>query len=292
MVNAWFRKLLRCPQCGSELKSDAVFSCGECDFHDESGKDLRPKRPRKSQIALSNMLIAHPTELLVVLDTTCPDLTYNGPSAIRDSRQLMSEVSKRLPQGGTALDLGCGPRDQFAPLNFLGFDYVGVDFDNPAADLLADAHSIPFSDASFDCVFSYAVLEHLHNPFIAIQEISRVLKPGGWFIGTVSQGEPFHSSYFHHTPWGMLSLVGSAPDLKVVRMWASVDTLQSLASMGRYSRVLKAALAGLNSINTWMPWLTPRKMMWADKDKQLDRLYRAGSICFAIEKSAHTGARD
>lgn len=232
------------------------------------------------------MLGTQPVVALHQLDTTYPVVTYSGPSAIRDSRQLMSEVNARLPQGGAALDLGCGPRDQFAPLSYLGFDYVGVDFDSPAADLLADAHSIPFVDESFDCVFSYAVLEYLHNPFIAIDEISRVLKPGGWFIGTVSQGEPFHSSYFHHTPWGLLSLIGSAPDLKISRMWESSDTLQSLASMGRYSRVLKAALAVLDTVNTWLPWLTPRKMMWSKKEKQLDRLYRAGSICFSIEKRA------
>ena len=207
MNHAWFHTLLCCPQCGSDLKIDTVISCSACDFHDESDKDFRPRRPRKTQMVFTNMLVAQPTETLGQLDTTLPDLTYNGPSAIRDSRQLMSEVNARLPRGGAVLDLGCGPRDQFAPLSYLGFDYVGVDFNSPAADLLVDAHSIPFVDESFDCVFSYAVLEHLHNPFVAIHEISRVLKAGGWFIGTVSQGEPFHSSYFHHTPWGMLSLI-------------------------------------------------------------------------------------
>ena len=290
MDNQWYRNLLRCPQCGGRLLLSTTAACMSCGFVEKTGRDFRPKNSRKVELDLLTTQTIHPEKALCTIDTSCPDLTFKGPSTIRDSRQLMSEVIARLPQGGAVLDLGCGPRDQFAPLSFLGFEYVGVDFDNPAADLLADAHSIPFADESFDCVFSYAVLEHLHNPFVAIQEVARVLKPGGWFIGTVSQGEPFHSSYFHHTPWGLLSLIDSTPGMRVVRMWESADTLQSLASMGRYSRVLKAALAGLDAGNRWLPWLTPRKMMWADKDKQLDRLYRTASLCFAIEKLRHTDA--
>lgn len=286
MSQKWFGGLLRCPQCAEKLVFSDSTSCVGCGFTSADGRDFRPTRVRTTQLNMSATCPFQSEEMLKKIDTTHPSITYVGPEAIRDSRQLMSEVNARLPHGGTVLDLGCGPRDQFAPLDFLGFQYVGVDYDGSTADLLADAHSIPFADESFDLVFSYAVLEHLHNPFIAIQEISRVLKPGGWFIGTVSQGEPFHSSYFHHTAWGVLSLVSSASAFQVIRMWDSSDTLKSLSSMGRYSRILKAALLGLNTMNTWLPWLTPRKMMWKEKDKQLDRLYRAGSICFIIEKCA------
>lgn len=220
------------------------------------------------------------------MDLSKPAMTYSGPPAIRDSRELMSEIHFRLPKGGAALDLGCGPRDQAAPLQHLGFEYVGIDYSNTSADFLADAHALPFAPESFECVFSYAVFEHLHNPFVAISEVHRVLKPGGWFIGTVSQGEPFHSSYFHHTPWALISLLQQHTDLRVVRIWSSADTLSSLASMGRYSRVVRAALGLLDKMNTGMPWLAPRKALWPAGEKQLDQLYRAGSICFAVQKSA------
>ena len=284
--NAWPGNILRCPNCIGTLNQAAQFFCVTCGFRDETNKDLRATKSRELLLSFINIPSSHPANVLSLLDTTQPSLTYRGPAAIRDSTQLMSEVSSRLPEGGAVLDLGCGPRDQAACLEFLDFKYVGVDYANEAADFLADAHALPFADASFDCVFSYAVLEHLHNPFLAMHEVSRVLKDGGWFIGTVSQGEPFHSSYFHHTPWGLSSVVSSVPNLNMVRMWASDDTLASLAAMGRYSKLIKAALALLNTINAKLPWLTPRKMRWPVKDKELDRLYRAGSICFAIQKKA------
>ena len=281
----WFFNLMRCPDCGGNLALAGTMFCGACQFSNLIGTDLRMQSPSVACVSLTlpRKLSVDVADLLQQIDTTKPTITFDGPAALRDSRELMSEVADRLPSGGAALDLGCGPRDQALPLGHLGFRYVGVDFSNPAADLLADAHSIPFKDGSFDCVFSYAVLEHLHNPFIALHEVARVLKPGAWFIGTVSQGEPFHSSYFHHTPWALVSLVAATPGLRLARLWDSVDTLQSLASMGRYSRVIKLMLAAVDWIARHFPWLAPRKMRWSDKEKQLDRLYRAGSVCFAIQ---------
>ncbi len=284
--DSWLRDIIQCPSCCSQLTFGSSIVCISCGFVDNSGKDLRISTSRDVIFSFKNLPATSPENILASVETIGPTLTYQGPLAIRDSRELMSEVSARLPNGGVALDLGCGPRDQAACLEFLGFKYVGVDYGNDAADFLADAHSLPFVDESFDCVFSYAVLEHLHNPFLAIKEVSRVLKEGGWFIGTVSQGEPFHNSYFHHTSWGLASLVSSMPELRIVRIWASSDTLRSLASMGRYSKIIRGALGILHYLNLKFPWLTPRKMRWPMKDKELDRLFRAGSICFAIQKHA------
>ena len=188
-------------------------ACSVCDHHKtlHPPVDLRPARPRSMAIELNRVISADPNDILEQINIGPPQITYDGPLAQRDSRELLSEMIKSVPTNGRILDLGCGPRDQAKPIEYLGYRYVGVDYSNPSADLLADAHSIPFSDNSFDCVFSYAVLEHLHSPFMAIREIERVLRPGGLFIGTVSQGEPFHASYFHHTTWGLVSLAHRRP---------------------------------------------------------------------------------
>ena len=140
----------------------------------------------------------------------------------------------------------------------------------------------PFLPESFDFVFSFVVLEHLHNPFLALKEIGRVLKPGGIMCGTVSQGEPFHNSFFHHTVWGLMSLC-AASQFEVVRLWPCWDTLDGLADMGRYSKVVRFGLRGLGALNARLPFLTPRKMRWPERDKALDRLHRAASIGFVIK---------
>jgi SAM-dependent methyltransferase len=46
-------------------------------------------------------------------------------------------------------------------------------------------HALPYPDASFATVFSNSVLEHIPDLEPVLQEVARVLKPGGWFIFTV-----------------------------------------------------------------------------------------------------------
>lgn len=43
----------------------------------------------------------------------------------------------------------------------------------------ASIYELPYDDNSFDAVFSHAVFEHIHEPVKVLQEMRRVLKPGG-----------------------------------------------------------------------------------------------------------------
>ena len=52
-------------------------------------------------------------------------------------------------------------------------DFRGVQF------AAADAEMLPFRDASFDCVSCYAMLHHLFRHDRLLQEVGRVLRPGG-----------------------------------------------------------------------------------------------------------------
>lgn len=55
-----------------------------------------------------------------------------------------------------------------------------------------DIQALPFSDASFDAVVADQVLEHVRNPFKAINESTRVLRPGGMLIYTTCFLNPVH----------------------------------------------------------------------------------------------------
>lgn len=282
----WYLQNLACPDCEEPLnQTKGEMVCAACGFSSPLTDclDLRPKRRRSKRVECP---ITFDIEgLFGKVEKGRPRLTYEGPLGGRDSRELLSVIMQTVNNPGRVLDLGCGPRDQFEPITSLGHHYVGIDLNNCAADVQADAHVLPFRDATFDCVFSFAVLEHLHSPLVALNEIKRVLKPGGVFCGTVSQGEPFHSSFFHHTSWGLLSLA-HASGFEVLRLWTCTDTLYSLASMGRYPRVLRAGIHALDSIHQRLPFLAPRKVRWSKEEKLVDALHRAGSIGFVVRKLA------
>jgi SAM-dependent methyltransferase len=63
-----------------------------------------------------------------------------------------------------------------------GDRYITADIESPLAKIKMDIHEIPFDDGTFDAVLCNHVLEHVRDDIKAMQEISRVLRPGGFAI--------------------------------------------------------------------------------------------------------------
>lgn len=66
--------------------------------------------------------------------------------------------------------------------NMANLDYISADLDSPLAMLKMDLHNIPFEENTFDVVLCNHVMEHVNDDLRCMEEIFRVLKPGGWAI--------------------------------------------------------------------------------------------------------------
>lgn len=66
-------------------------------------------------------------------------------------------------------------------------DYTTTDLDSPLADVKADICNLPFDDNSYDVILCNHVLEHIPNDHKAMQELYRILKPGGWGVLQIPQ---------------------------------------------------------------------------------------------------------
>lgn len=66
-------------------------------------------------------------------------------------------------------------------------DYTTTDLNSPLADVKADICDLPFDDESYDFILCNHVLEHIPDDTRAMQEIYRVLKPGGTAILQIPQ---------------------------------------------------------------------------------------------------------
>ena len=65
--------------------------------------------------------------------------------------------------------------------------YTTTDLNSPLADVKADICNLPFEDNAFDVILCNHVLEHIPNDTKAMQELYRVMKPGGWGIFQIPQ---------------------------------------------------------------------------------------------------------
>lgn len=63
-----------------------------------------------------------------------------------------------------------------------GDDYITADIESPLAKVKMDIHKIPFPDNTFDVVLCNHVLEHVADDRVALRDIFRVMKPGGFAI--------------------------------------------------------------------------------------------------------------
>jgi len=66
-------------------------------------------------------------------------------------------------------------------------EYTTTDLNSPLADVKADICDLPFKDDTFDVILCNHVLEHIPNDTKAMQELFRVMKPGGWGIFQIPQ---------------------------------------------------------------------------------------------------------
>ena len=167
--------------------------------------------------------------------------------------EIARAIAADAPEGGTVVDLGCGPGEVLVRLAALApsLDLEGVDVDaemieraqrkasrrlagraaNQPRFVVADAAALPFPDESVDLVVSSYAIHHLPDRHAARSEIMRVLKPGGraliWDIVS-PHGAP-ESSQGPESPSG---LHGAPPHghpkpdqhemsvLAIVRMWS------------------------------------------------------------------------
>jgi len=142
------------------------------------------------------------------------------------------------------LDLGCGKGESLDFFRFLNFkiEWFGVDIEkSPEVQsrtesnerlITFDGINIPFPDNYFDLIYCKQVFEHVKYPRDLLADVKRVLKPGGYFIGSTSYLEPFHSySYWNYTPYGFSVLIEEAK-LLLLELRPAIDSLTLIIRRG------------------------------------------------------------
>ncbi len=122
--------------------------------------------------------------------------------------------------GKVVVDLACGDGRTTALLQALGARVLAFDLFPESCKLkdppqFADVQQpLPISSGSVDMVVLQEVIEHLPNQLLTLQEICRILKPGGELLLTTPSRSSlegrlsylcFESEHLRATPWGGVS---------------------------------------------------------------------------------------
>lgn len=217
------------------------------------------------------------------------------------SRQISSEYylqrfltdSHRFER---VLDLGCGAGnsvDYFRKMS-PGIRWVGLDLEkSPEARARTrtdaefrtfDGIRIPFESDEFDLVYCKQVLEHVRHPSALLKEVRRVLRSDGYFVGSTSHLEPYHShSLWNYTPYGFRCLIEEA-GLRLIEIRPGIDGLTLLLRRGlRVPRLFDPWFTHESPLNlaiSLLSTLMRRSPSWSNAVK----LLFCGHFCFLVGK--------
>jgi len=208
-------------------------------------------------------------------------------------KNILNKKNKSI----NVLDLGCGAGnsiDLFRSIN-PGISWFGVDVESSPEGKLRtrtdgdfstyDGVNLPYEENFFDFIYSNQVLEHVRHPDALLKDVFRVLKPGGYFTGSASYLEPYHSlSIYNFTPYGlMVSLADAGFQLKELRPGIDGPTL-ILRQLLNAPQKLQFLFNRVSLFNFTVN-LSGFLFRLSHREKNFLKLQFAGQICFLAEKN-------
>jgi SAM-dependent methyltransferase len=121
-----------------------------------------------------------------------PDVHLRSAPQLLEYRTAVERIAADRPQ--KLLDWGCGYGQLSHMLKTRGIDVTSIEwhptipegevrrlerYPDVEARYTQEPVKLPYPDASFDAVLSMGVLEHVHDPAGSLDEIHRILQPGG-----------------------------------------------------------------------------------------------------------------
>jgi len=114
------------------------------------------------------------------------------PDTVSDQDGRLQFIANKIKENQNIVEIGCGKGRFLKALQKInnGLSLTGVDISpellstvpNGINKILGSLENIPLKDDSFDVVFSVEAIEHSVNQETAIDEMIRILKPGGWIV--------------------------------------------------------------------------------------------------------------
>jgi SAM-dependent methyltransferase len=126
----------------------------------------------------------------------------------RKYKKILNSLSK----DSFVINLGSGARK-------LSRSVINVDISPyKNVDVVADIFALPFPDNSLDGIINIVVLEHVSNANVAINEMLRILKPGGMIFSIVPFIQGYHASPHDYNRWTISGVEKLFSDFDIIEI--------------------------------------------------------------------------
>jgi len=187
----------------------------------------------------------------------------------------VAKIARSLTSRKHYLDIGGGHSQYSQALTTLFESFYCLDIvirDNPMTTIAGDAHALPIKSGCIDFITAFEVLEHLEKPWVAFEEIARVLNKGGLFAVTAPMYWHVHGwprDYWRFTADGLKLLAenaGLAPVL--VRPMGGPAILCSMVAVNTFGLNKDPFRRVLGVLLTWACYLLDRTIFRAPERMQ------------------------
>ncbi len=280
--------LLVCPSCRGRLRFEGALRCGRidagilvcarCPRRWEVERGL-PRLVDEGGLGRSERLFRRLYDTLGFLHDPAGELLLpllDGSSAreIRDRYVGRLELEHLGPGAGDGppriLEVGVGSGGNLAVLERelgrgLGVELWGVDLSEGMLRAcrrrlarrrqgmrlaMADAHALPFANASFDRVFHTGAIGHYRDPGLGLREMARVARPGTPIVVVDEQLDPSrHHSLARRLGFGALTLGSAAPQAPVSMLPPDAYDVR-IDQLSRFYYCLRFRMAGLDGLRS------------------------------------------
>lgn len=174
---------------------------------------------------------------------------------LRAPLPLVHERSERGLPPCDGVKLWIGGAGCPVPADFINFDFEPFS----GVQVCGDARQLPFRDGSIAAIECDAVLEHVAKPEMAVAEMVRVLRPGGFLHIVVPFNQAFHAYPSDYQRWTLAGLKEMLPaaELRVVELGIRTGpTATMLSYFCEYCRILAPARLGklAYAAANWIVW--------------------------------------
>jgi len=167
---------------------------------------------------------------------------------LNNQKDFRDQILLNVKKNDSVLDIGKGMREKFDMINCSNLETLDVNEYDDYPDILFDLCGEINENMknSYDTIICLAVLEHVYNPFKAIENITKLLKDGGKVYGMVPYLYHYHApnnlkfqDYFRFSKDALSYLFKDFKEVELYPIRGKISTSLNILMEGKWKKYIE-----------------------------------------------------